>query len=327
MATYVRTQTIEQPIGPSGTLSLKVTGAAVRVRAVDGGFARVRGRFTIRAMSDADADRIFSEVQLRVTAGDTWLSVDEPRNGGDSRRGADAHRFGSDVVDLDVEVDAPSGCELRLAGVSADVSVEGLHGMQHYTTVSGDLLLSGIGGTVDLTTVSGDATIRADGALSLDANSVSGDLSAVTPRYRSLAANSVSGDVEVEGAFDTTAAHRVETVSGDLTVALHGGATVEVRGLSSDVRAELPHRVEGHAGRRRLTIGDGAAQLSFSSMSGDLIVTPPRRLTPAGVEQPSAGARADTPPAAPAELEILRALERGEIDVEEAARRLAGGAR
>jgi hypothetical protein len=54
-------------------------------------------------------------------------------------------------------------------------------------------------------------------------------------------------------------------------------------------------------------------------MSGDLSIRPPRRLA-ANEPPPLQAATAD---AAVDQLAILRALERGEIDVEEAARRLA----
>ncbi|RPH33247.1 MAG: hypothetical protein EHM90_06460 [Chloroflexi bacterium] len=106
--------------------------------------------------------------------------------------------------------------------------------------------------------------------------------------------------------------------------------TISVRGLSSDVHSSLPHRVEGNADRRRLIVGDGAASLSFSSMSGDLSVTRSRQAAaasamPAVTE--SADAAEPTAPsldatAANSQTEVLAALERGEIDVDEAMRRL-----
>ena len=63
-------------------------------------------------------------------------------------------------------------------------------------------------------------------------------------------------------------------------------------------------------------------------MSGDLAIHRPRRLNRVPPPPPPA----PTPPAAPApplpspdeQLAILQALERGEIDVEEATRRLSG---
>jgi hypothetical protein len=70
-----------------------------------------------------------------------------------------------------------------------------------------------------------------------------------------------------------------------------------------------------------MVIGDGASQITFNSMSGDMRVAAPRRR-----DATSTVSRA-APPAAKSQatdLEVLRALERGEIDVEEATRRLSG---
>ncbi len=134
---------------------------------------------------------------------------------------------------------------------------------------------------------------------------------------RSLRANTVSGDVELEAELAADGDFRVETVSGDLVVGLIGNATFEVHGISTDVSSELDHRLEGQVDRRRLIIGSGGPRLVFNSMSGDLDVRRPRRIAPA------VAAKA---PAPATQLEILHALERGEIDVDEATRRLAGGA-
>jgi hypothetical protein len=104
-----------------------------------------------------------------------------------------------------------------------------------------------------------------------------------------------------------------------------------VRGLSSDADISVPHRSEGSRDRRRYIVGDGAASVLFSSMSGDVAARESRRFNDSVPPPPAAPAppAPPAPPAAPAltadeQLEILRALERGEIDVEEANERLAG---
>ena len=114
-------------------------------------------------------------------------------------------------------------------------------------------------------------------------------------------------------------------MSGDLNLGVVGGATIEVRGLSTDVEATVPHRAEGTADRRRYIVGEGGAALSFRWMSGDILLRSPRRID-AEPERPADEARpkpaAASAPADAAQLAVLRALERGEIDVDEAARRL-----
>jgi len=308
MSTYLRTQPIEAEIGPTGQLSIRITSSDTRIRAIEGGVARVRASFSIGAGSDAEADRIFDQCQLRVSRGPGSLAVAEPE-----KRSRDTR------AEAELEVEAPIGCSLRFEGVSADVSVSGLHGEQRYRTVSGDLLLNDAGGDLRINGVSADVTVRARGQLSLANTAVSGDLSAIAPRFVALQATSVSGDVEVEGAFAASGEHRVETVSGDLAVGLVGAATFEVRGMSTDISCRLPNEQQGGADRRRVIVGGGGPTFSFSSMSGDLSIRPPQRLA-ANEPPPPQAATAD---AAVDQLAILRALERGEIDVEEATRRLA----
>jgi hypothetical protein len=189
--------------------------------------------------------------------------------------------------------------------------------------------------------VSGDVSIRAVGPIDLDATAVSGDLSIIAPRIGQLRVNTVSGDIEIDGDLAPGPGHRVETVSGDLGLGIAGNLALEVRGLSSDVDISLPHRSEGSRDRRRYIVGDGGPQVAFLSMSGDVSVRHSRRGPPAPVQPPTPptppvpptppqlpGATADSPRGSATDdtdaLEVLRALERGEIDVDEANRRLEG---
>lgn len=87
MATFVRTQTIEHPIGARGRLSIGVTEADVGLTAIDGEVARIRATFELRAADDAEADAMFEAAQLHVTRGSTSLQVEQP-NDHPSLRGA-----------------------------------------------------------------------------------------------------------------------------------------------------------------------------------------------------------------------------------------------
>ena len=322
--TFVRTQEIEHEIGPAGSLQLRITSADVQIRAVEGSIARARAIFEVRAADEAEADRVFGEVQLRVARGDGTLAISEPNRHTHGLAAGLQRLLGGPYADLSVEIELPAGAEVRVDGVSADLTATGLRGNQQFKTVSGDLVLTDVAGELGLHSVSGDATVRAAAELALEAGSVSGDLSIVAPRLSRLHANTVSGDLEIEAELAGGEPHRVETVSGDFTLGLVGSLNLEVRGLSTDVRCDLPHRSEGSRDRRRYIIGDGGPQLLFSSMSGDVSVRAARRLPAAGSAQPP---EPPAPPPAPDErLAILRALERGELNVDEALRRLGPGA-
>ena len=323
MGNYVRTQSIDHNVGERGRVSLKVTSGDVRIRGTGGGEAHIRATFEISASSDADADRIFEAVQLRVNRTSGELSVEE-HEGNHSVGSVIGRLFGAGgQYELTVEADVPAAAELQLTAVSSDVDATDLRGEQRYRTVSGDLSVSNGGGSVRLESVSGDATVRAEEALSIQSQGVSGDLNVTVPTLRSLKANTVSGDVEVEAQLAQDGDFRVETVSGDLSVGLVGDATFEIRGLSTDVSSELDHRLEGQVDRRRLIVGSGGPRLVFNSMSGDVRVRRPRRLS--AEAKPAELAAEPTAAEKQSELDILRALERGEIDVDEATRRLAGG--
>jgi len=321
MPTYRRVQDIDHEIGPEGSLALAVTSADVRLTATAGGTAHLRATFEIGASSDAEADEMFETLRLRVQSGSGRLAVEE-QDGHRGFGGTISRLLGGRSAELlSVEVEAPAGCRLEVRAVSGDVHASGFRGSQRFQSVSGDLRLADAGGDLDIDSVSGDVSLRAVEPVTLKVNNVSGDLSAQAPAYDGLRIQSVSGDVSVDGELGATNPHAVDTVSGDFRLASATGMTVEVRGLSSDIHSALPHRLEGGADRRRLIVGDGAAAVAFSSMSGDLAVTRSRQLaqTPA-MSQPTAPSRdADR-------IDILGALERGEIDVDEAMRRLDDGA-
>ena len=296
-----------------------ITSADVNLSATDGGIARVRATFEIGAGSDAEADAIFEASRLRVGATPGSLSVDEP-NGHRGFGHAISRLLGGQAEEVvRVEVEAPAGCRLEVRVVNADVQATGFKGTQRYQSVSGDLRVVEVAGALDIDSVSGDVSLRAVAPVALKAINVSGDLMAEAPSFERVRVQSVSGDVSIDGALDASSSYAMDTVSGDVRLATPGsGMTVTVRGMSSDVSSALPHRLEGTPERRRLIVGDGAASVTFNSMSGDLAVVRSRQAVP----EPALSTKSAT--GAGGRIEILEALERGEIDVDDAMRRLGG---
>jgi DUF4097 and DUF4098 domain-containing protein YvlB len=282
----------------------------------------MRATFQISASSEAEADEVFERSRMRVAAGSGALTIEQ--SNGSSLGGMIGRLLtGRGSVEVDVELEVPRGARLVMETVSGDVTAEGLRGEMRCTTTSGDLYLDDAGGRLRLETVSGDAVIRARGSVNARVQSISGDLALAAPRIEALRLQSVSGDIELEGELARGGEFRIETVSGDVSIGLIGEASFEVRGISSDISSDIDHRIEGRLDRRRLVIGSGEPVVIFSSMSGDLAVRRPRRLAamPAAPEPlPSAA-----PPDEDEQMAVLRALERGEISVEEATRQLSGG--
>jgi hypothetical protein len=321
MARYVRTQTIEHPIGADGRVVMKVASADVRLHGTDNVHAVMRATYDIAASTEADADAIFDRTRMRVAAGSGALAIEE--SGGSSLGDVIGRLLTSrGNVDVELELELPRRARLVLETVSGEVTAEGLRGDQRITTTSGDLYIGDAGGTLRIETVSGDMVIRAAQPVGVRAQTVSGDLALTAPRIEAMRAQTVSGDVELEGELSPAGEFRLETVSGDVAVGLLGDASFEVRGISSDIDSDIDHRIEGRLDRRRLVIGSGEPTVIFSSMSGDLAVRRPRRIvlaTAAEVPAPPSRALDEAE-----QMAVLEALERGEISVEEATRRLSG---
>jgi hypothetical protein len=299
---------ITHRIGETGALVLRTVSGSVRVRGVEGAEARVLAHLDIHRDEDA-AD------SLEVTRQEGELRV-EVRG----RRQRGLAGLLSSVARGHIDVEVPRGATLRLTGVSAELEVDGVHGEQQYRTVSGDLTISNGSGAISLTSISGDVRLAAS-AVTLEASTTSGDIAVEAEQMSAVQVRSLSGDVRLAGRMAPGAHHRIESVSGDLQLVPAAGLRLQVSGFSSDVDSELPYREESRGGRRVLVIGDGGAEVSFRTMSGDASVLAGRFGTGERAVSADVG-RQTARPAADRRLEILRAVERGEIDVNEATRLL-----
>jgi hypothetical protein len=288
---------IRHTIGAQGTLVLHDVAGSIRLRGTDTEEARV-------VAQPSSGHRL---PPLVVRKSDGALHI-EPEQRGLNFLGASFSRSSG----IDFEVELPRAARVEINAVSADVDAAGLLGEQRYRTVSGDLGLEGAGGRISLTTVSGDAKLTASEALELDATTTSGDLELDAGVLTLVRIRSVSGDARLRGAFRQGPEHGMESVSGDLRLEPHTGLTIETSRALDVSRG------------RRIVVGDGAALFRFRSMSGDVRVAGGSETKERPAPAPAMPAPAEPPEARPApdSLEILRALEAGEIDVEEATRRL-----
>jgi len=315
--------TFEHPIGPDGLLLVSLGSGDVHVLGEDGDVARIAER------DGEDLGAIFD-----IEAGDASLALRAGGRGGSSN----------------LEVRVPRRETIVIEAGSADLVAEDLAGDQRFNTASGDVELRRVSGAIAVEVASGDVELSAAGALRLQARTVSGDLTIRAGVLDALDAATTSGDLAIAGELTAGARHQVETVSGDALLALAGGARIEVSTVTGDIAAEAPHRSEREGGRRVVTVGDGRATLRVRTMSGDvhivraveLVSAPTGDLPrPVGATQGVTGpvatvdATRDLPEPEPnaseaaiaaaydeARLAVLRRLERGEIDVAEAGRRL-----
>lgn len=333
-------------IGTGGIVVVAADAADVRIQGVEGNEVRVvapadgagiateaqPGRFTVRTLRRGETERI-AFVGLKV-----------------GRR-----EFGFPLgfrVSGTIEIEVPRDARVEVGVAAGDVAIRDVRGGAVVRTASGDVSIKGAGGHVAVNASSGDVNVIAAEPVILEVHSVAGDVRARAPRFERVVIETISGDAELAGTFASAARHVVSTVSGDveLTV-LSGGLAIEVKTVSGDLTCHHPDRREGDGRRRPLVIGDGAAQMSIRSMSGDVdvragrgappappapvpslapvapaIPAPPRSPAPPPIEPAapwSAQPPADSDRPDTGTITILEALARGEIDVVEAERQLA----
>jgi DUF4097 and DUF4098 domain-containing protein YvlB len=315
MTSDARPAAIDHPIGATGQLTVKLATGDVRLVPSADDHVRVRS---------ADGRPLPDD--FTIEAGDGSLSIRETR------------RFlGIDLVidrgrSVGIVVEVPPAAETTIQTASGDITANGLRGDQLYRSASGAVRLEDALGRVTIETVSGDVSIGADGVVQLIVKTVSGDLTIDGERIEGVRLTTTSGDIRLLTGLGA-GPHAIETLSGDALIAAHSGIRIRARTISGDLRSDLPHTADGMMGRRSLTVGDGAVELSFRSVSGDLRVvdpgtthgrtvrTPP---SPPNPPDPSSPPRPPTPITTDdRRLEILRALERGEIDITTAGDRLA----
>ena len=300
---------IRHRIGVAGSFTLNNVSGDVRVRGTDGDEVVVRARW-----DHGGGDR---PLPLVVRRTDSSLSIEPEDRGG---------WFGSwNRGSIEFDVTVPTGARVEITAVSADIEAHRLLGDQSYRTVSGDVVVDAAGGQIAVVSVSGDIDITAVEVAEVNASTTSGDIEAHAKAFDPLRLKTVSGDMNVRGGFTAGPQHTIESVSGDLSIEAFSGLTVDTkRGLDFTSKKNQAPMVSG----------DGTARLRFRSLSGDVrlsgvagksaYVVPNAPQPPAPPEAPAAPTAPATQMSNEDSLEILRALERGEIDVEEASRRLEG---
>ncbi len=326
---------LEHTIGAAGRFHLRQFSGEIRVRGVDGDAVRVHER-NGKSLRDTFA----------IEAEEGSLSLVAPSKGG-----IDLLVFGvgrRSSVDLDVEL--PRGATVSVETASADTKAHGLTGELRFRTASGDLELTEIGGSLELDSVSGEVDVHAVAPLALRARTISGDVAVRAPVLGRASIESTSGDVRLDAVLAGPGPFEIRSVSGDATIVGRSGIRVEARTVTGNLHSDLPHRSDTGPGRKQLVVGDGGTAIAFRSVSGDLRVIQPRdALAPGALDHAASAVPgapvAPVPPNAPvapmaprppeaaavqreashevARLDLLKALERGDLSVEAAIARLA----
>lgn len=239
----------------------------------------------------------------------------------------------------DYRIQVPHNCDLVLRTSSGDLFVKDVHGTLYTQSTSGDVRMHRVSGNLLVTSSSGDIEMR-EFSGKLGANTASGDVTLEQADLQELGVHTASGDIKVtlervpEREFD------VRTVSGDLNVSLPKDIrlTVEMSTISGDLRCRFQHELIKRSGTRisTLMINGGGTTARFASVSGDVTLRPLFGQEDTGSSTADLARKESsedevhgdiTEPEGyvarqKAELDILQALERGEITAQDAMQRL-----
>ena len=316
--------TLEQAIGPRGRFTLRQASGDVAIRGVEGDTVRVRS-LDDRPLSDLfDVEVGEGAFELRQVEG---LSIG---------RRMFSHSSGAELA-----IEVPHGATVVVETQSADIVASDLSGEKRFRTASGEVKLSRLAGGLDVETVSGEIEVEGSAPLDLTAKSVSGDVRVRVSTIRRLDLGTTSGDIRLDATLAGNGPFAMRSISGDVTIVGRAGFRVEAESITGDLSSDVPSKRESLPGRKVLVVGRPGPTLTFRSVSGDFHVVEPRdaatpvepttvestpvaaiAATRGSAELPVDGAGEGADDSSPGDeekrLEVLRALERGDISVAEA---------
>lgn len=314
-------------VGPASELSVSNVSGRISIEVGDGAeiYVKASKRGSVRARDNTQVDvrRDGNKVSVQTRSGPVGLI-----NFGRASR-------------VDYHIVVPRDCRVQLHAVSSEVDLRGTRAEVALQTVSGNVRVQDVAGDITITTVSGDID-AADLSGTLVARTTSGDGRISTSRLRRFSIHTVSGDFAVQTPLIVDEHCNAKTVSGDLelTLPVDTGATVQLKSISGSVACDLPAEII-KAGRRHWQgrINGGGGHVEMDSVSGDLRIKGGQHAEtgpatsgeePEGVPDigwpvlhADASSRVEQEPVGDTGAsDVLLALQRGEISVEEAMAKL-----
>jgi hypothetical protein len=186
--------------------------------------------------------------------------------------------------DFECRVTCPPGSELELGSGSTDLRVDGELGDVSVRTASGDTHLDSVTGELQVKTASGDVTVGSVAAqasvvtvsgdvdidqvgASLTARAVSGDVT-IGSAAGELGISTTSGDVDVKAVSSGDV--RVQTVSGDVRIAIARGTRTWIDAASVSGRLESELGLDDH--EPAADDGSAVVPLHVKTVSGDVSI-------------------------------------------------------
>jgi hypothetical protein len=298
------------------------------------------------AAADIDLDAVFGQIARAFRRGGPWVSAKAGKV-----RVPFGHPAGSDIT---IETPRTMTGRVAIHTVGGDVRIESMTSDITLQTASGDVRLAHTRGDHVLQTASGDLAIE-DMAGRLTVRAASGDVNVTSAQIEGFEVQTANGDVLLDALLAGDGPSYVQTASGDVRLTLRQpaadeeepAASLAFHTISGDAHVAPPFRPIDR-GRWQAGSGQAGPQIDITTVSGDLAaafapasdvgVTASRPTSPG--DEASAAASSPRHEAALTEelhhpqttrttaeddagrLAVLEAVERGEIDIEEALRRL-----
>jgi hypothetical protein len=230
--------------------------------------------------------------------------------------------LGTTPPEVDYTIQAPFKSEVAVRTVSGPVQITNIQGSVYVRSVNGDLYLQTITGNAMVHSVNGRFSGQ-ELAGNLGARTVDGAIGVRGSRLASLSARTVSGDISLESPLDPQGTYSAQSVSGNLHLFLPGDtrAVIQLTSTSGKAQCDLPCAVsESRRGLWRGVLNGGGATVDFHTVSGNLLVgmSGPQEPPPMGQAEPAQPQASGEAP----EMAVLRAVERGELTVEDALKQL-----
>jgi len=229
---------------------------------------------------------------------------------------------------VDYTITVPVTSDVSIRTVEGKLTISNVTGSVYARTVSGAIHLERVSGQVITNCVNGSVHgIEISGTLA--AKSVSGRITVTQSKLSSLWSKTVDGTVSLETTIDPTGTYEATSVSGSLHlfVPAQSRISAEFSGISGRATCDLPAKINQSGGPGRThwqaIINGGGANVLLKTVSGDLTIGVSERLAAAEVATPPVPAAPPSSDQDWPEMSILKAVERGELSVEQAIARLS----
>lgn len=179
-----------------------------------------------------------------------------------------------DTVSATAGIHGLAGGTIKVHSVSGDVRIHADSPKVDVDTVSARVTLAGTMHEADVQTVSGDIIapqVRHGG----DLQTVSGHITLGGGPYARLTMNTVSGDIDVQGALAANGSIEIDSVSGDVSMALPTSLSARVHastfsGSIHSAFGAVVDRNHGPGSALDSTVGGGNGTIQIQTFSGDV---------------------------------------------------------